>query len=219
MFAYLALAGLQMYGSYQQGQITQENGELQNQIANFNSQFAELDAYNARQKGSSDAARYESQVDQTQAAGKAAEAGAGVDVGYGTAKDITAANSIAATQNTLQIQRAANNTAMGYENQAVNIRLGGATAVVQAGLTASSQEMSGLMNAASTTVAGYAYSQNTGKGQLSNTGSNTGFQWSKPVADMWAAPGGDSMTAPQTAPQTALASSSGWGTSFSQETA
>lgn len=172
MGAYLALAGLQLAGSYQMASITRQNGELQNDIANMNSQFAELDAFNARAKGQTDAARYGEQIQKVQAADKAAEAGAGITIGYGTAKDIDTDNKIAGMVNTLQIQRQAQNQAAGFQNQAINIRLGGSMTQLQSNLNASAQQMSGLTSAISTGVAGYAYSQSTGKGTTSHTGTD-----------------------------------------------
>lgn len=172
-YGYIALAALQLYGSYQMSQITRENGELQDKIADFNSQFAELDAFNARAKGQGDAARYGEQIDQVQASDKAAEAGAGITIGYGTSADIDSDNKVAGMNNVLQIQRAAQNQAVGYENQAINIRLGGSQAQLQSGLNASAQQYSGVMSAAGTLMAGYANSESTGKGSSSRTGTDS----------------------------------------------
>jgi hypothetical protein len=224
MGAYMALAGLQLYGSYQMSNITRQNGELQNNIAQFNSQFAELDAFNARATGQTNAARYGEQIDETQGADKAAEAGAGISIGYGTAADVDADNKIAGQTNVLQIQRAAQNQAVGYENQAINIRLGGSQTQLQSDLNASAQQESGVINAASSTVAGYAYSQSTGKGTSSRTGSDASPTFSK-QANINLTSAGDGILANSAyssygrSPDGKSYTGTGYSDSFSQETA
>jgi hypothetical protein len=197
MFAYLALAALQVVGGFQQADITRKNGDLQNDIAEMNAKFADLDAFNARAQGQSNAARYDSTVNQTIAADKAAYAGAGVDVGYGTAKDIEADNKIAATNNVLQIKRQAENQAVGFQTQAINIRLGGHMTQLQSNLNAASEESAGIMKGISTGISGYAYGESTGKGVASKTGSDGKPTYDK-MADVHIKESGDGIRAPAT---------------------
>lgn len=184
MYAYLAMAALQVVGGFQSADITRQNGELQNKIADMNAQFAKLDAFNARATGQTNAARYAAQIDQVQGADKAALAGSNTDVGYGTARDISADNKIAGMANVLQIQRAAQNKAAGLDNQAINIQLGGAQKVLQAGLDASAQEAGGIASAFKTGISGYDYDQSTGKGNSSRTGEDSAPTYDRKVASL-----------------------------------
>lgn len=172
MEAFLALAALQAVGGFQMAQITRQNGELQNDIADMNAKYADLDAFNAIAEGQGIAAKYEGSANSVIGADKAAFAGAGVAIGYGTAGDVITDNRIAAKNNVLQIQREAQNKAVGFKTQGINLRLGGQMSKLQANLNASSQQMAGVTSAVSTGVSGYAYSQTTGKGTTSKTGTD-----------------------------------------------
>lgn len=178
MGAFLALAALQAVGGFQQAEMTRQNGVLQNDIADMNAKYADLDAWNAIAEGQGVAAKYEGEANQVIGADKAAFAGAGVDVGYGTAGDVIADNKIAAKNNVLQIQRQAQMKAAGFKTQGINLRLGGQMAMLQSNLTASAEQGAGVMKAISTGIAGYTYSQGTGKGTASKTGTD-----SSPVYD------------------------------------
>lgn len=195
MYAYLALAALQLVGGFQQADITRKNGDLQYDIADMNAKFAELDAFNSIATGQGTAAKYATTVNQTQAADKAAYASEGVDVNYGTAKNVESDNRVAGLNNTLQIQRQAQNQAVGFQTQAINIRLGGHMTQLQSNLNAASQESSGIMKAISTGVAGYAYGESTGKGNSSRTGTDSKPTYDK-MADIHVKESGDGVRAP-----------------------
>jgi hypothetical protein len=181
MYAFLALAGLQAIGGIQQAQITRANGDLQNDIADMNAKYADLDAFNAIAEGQGNAARYESSANQAIAADKTAFAGAGVSIGYGTANDVVTDNKIAATNNVLQIQRQAQNKAAGFQTQGINIRLGGRMSQLQSNLNASAEQGAGILKAVATGVSGYAYDQSTGKGTTSKTGTDSSPTYDKGV--------------------------------------
>lgn len=181
MPVFLALAALQAVGGFQQAQITRQNGDLQYDIAKMNAKYAELDAFNARAEGQGNAAKYESQANQVIGADKAAFAGAGVSIGYGTANDVVTDNKIAAKNNVLQIQRQAQNKAVGYETQGINILLGGRMQQLQSGLNAAAEQSAGIMKAVATGVSGYAYSQTTGKGTTSKTGTDSSPTYDRPI--------------------------------------
>lgn len=197
MWAYLALAAVQVVGGFQQADIIRQNGKLQGDMADMNARFAEVDAYNAREAGYSNAAKYETQIDQTVGAVKGAYAGANVDVKYGTASDVQTDNRVAGFENVLQLRRQAENAALGYQTQAINMRLGGQMTQLNAGLQAASAQASGLMQGIQTSVTGYAFGQSTGKGSTSRTGTDA-----KPVFDkslsMHVNDTGDGVRAPAT---------------------
>lgn len=178
MWAYFALAAVQAVGGFQQADIIRQNGKLQGDVADMNARFAEVDAYNAREAGYSNAAKYETQIDQAVGAVKGAYAGSNVDVRYGTASDVQTDNKVAGFENVLQLRRQAENAALGYQTQAINMRLGGQMTQLNAGLQAASAQASGLMQGIQTSVTGYAFGQSTGKGSTSRTGTDA-----KPVFD------------------------------------
>ncbi len=172
MWAYLALAAVQAVGGYEQAALTRQNGQLQQNIANMNAKYAELDAYNAFKSGLSRAATEQTKVDQVLATQKAQEAGAGVQVGYGTAAALSANSELTGQINALTIQRNARYAAMGYQTQAINLRLGGEMTALKSNLAASEQQTQGLFQAAGTTVSGYGTYYSQGKGNSSRTGTN-----------------------------------------------
>lgn len=195
MYAYAALAALQLIGGFQQGSIIRANGDLQANIANMNARFSELDAYNALTSGYSNAAKYANTINSTVASDRAAYAGEGVSVGYGTAAAVQSDNRIAGLVNTLQMQRSARDQAMGYEGQAINIRVGGAMTSLQFRLNASAAEFQGVAGAASTGISGYDRSLSTGKGNTSRTGTND-QSWKNTMTDIHVSPDGGSMYSP-----------------------
>lgn len=197
MWVYLVLAAMQAISGVQNAQITRQNGALQNDIAQANAKYADLDAFNAIAKGQGDSAKYEGKADQAIDAGKAAFAGANVDISYGTAGDVISDNKVAATNNVLAIQRDAQMKAAGYVTQGINLRLGGQMQQLQSNLNASAQQGAGLMQAAATGVAGYAYSQGTGKGTASKTGTDSSPIYNK-ATTMNINPSGDGVVGAKT---------------------
>lgn len=177
MTAFFALAGLQLVGGFQQADIIRKNGALQQRIAQMNAEFADYDAEQALQAGYTEAAQYKNVVDSTIATQRSAQATNGVQLGYGSEASVEAESKIAGMVNTLQIQRHARETAMGYETQKININLGGAMKELQAGLDAGSAQFKGITGAAQTTLSGYEFSHSTGTGNTSRTGSSDKPTW------------------------------------------
>ncbi len=172
MYAQLALAAIQAVGGFQQADIIRQNGDLQAGVQEMNKQFADVDAFNAVKAGYSDAARYQSVIDQTQSKVRGAYASEGVSVGYGTAGDVEKDNHIAGLINTLQIQRHAQDTAVGYKTQSLNLQMGANMTRLQAGLSASAAESSGIMKAAGSVVTGYQMDNLTGRGRDKDSGTS-----------------------------------------------
>lgn len=195
MYAYIALAALQAVGGFQQADTIRKNGDLQAQVSQFNKQFADIDAHNALTNGYGQAARYQTIVDSTIGAGRAAYASQNVQVGYGTAGDVERDNRIAGLVNTLQIQKSARDQAVGYQAQSINLQLGGKMIQLQSNLQANAAQSGGIMQAASTAVAGYERSQSTGKGNTSRTGTND-QSWKADSKTMHVTDDGAGMKAP-----------------------
>ena len=105
MWAFLALAGVQAIGGFQQADVIRSNGELQTNIDDMNASFANYNAYQANAAGLSRAAQYADVVDSTNAAVRGAYAASNVTIGYGTAGEVSANNTVAGMVNSLQLQK------------------------------------------------------------------------------------------------------------------
>lgn len=196
MFAYMALAGLQAAGGFQEADIIRQNGDLQASIQQMNSKYADLDAYNALSAGYANSAKYEGAVDRANSKVRGAYASEGVAVGYGTAGDVEKDNRIAGMVNSLQIQRTARDQAMGYQTQAINFKLGSDMTQIQGGLNASLSSLSGITKGAGSLISGYTFDQSTGKGKDSNTGTND-QSWNAPTHEVQMTSDGKGMAPPQ----------------------
>lgn len=193
MWAYALLAGAQLIGGYQQGDAIKGSAEVQKSINDMNAQFQELDAFDAQKAGYSKAARYQSVVDSTIGKQRTALASEHVDVGYGTAADVQAESKLTGMLNVLEIQRQGREAAHGFQMQAINTRLGGEMATLQANMDASSAENRGFTSALSTGVSGYSHMQSTGTGLGSKSGTNSAPTWRPNTASSYTdknAPGG-----------------------------
>lgn len=195
MYALIALAAIQTVGGFQQADTIRKNGDIQAEVNNFNAKFADIDAHNALASGYSDAARYDKVIDSVVSSGRAAYASEGVSVGYGTAGDMEKSNKIAGLVNSLQIQRQARDAAMGYETQAINLRMGGQMIQLQSNLQANAAASGGAMQGAQTGINAYMRDQSTGKGNTSRTGTND-QAWKVGSTDMHVTPSGDGFSRP-----------------------
>lgn len=154
-YAQIAMAGLQLAGSYFQAQNARETAKLNRDIADMNAEFAELDAYNTKVEGFTDIARYQKVIDQTLSEQQANLAAADVDVNYGTAADIQSETRFVAELNKMEMAKQAEEGAAGYKTQARAHRMSGAIGYGQGIAQAGSIQAQGLMNAGSTALSGY----------------------------------------------------------------
>ena len=121
---YGGLAALQLAGGYFAAQNVRDTAELNEDIANMNAEFAELDAYDAEIEGETQVAQYQSTVDQTLSAQKVAFAVADVDATYGSAAEVVKETKFIADLNKMEIEKQAQEKALGYQRQARDYRLG-----------------------------------------------------------------------------------------------
>ncbi len=182
MWAYVALAAAQVIGGYQQSEIIKQSADMKKSVDDMNAKFADLDAFNATAQGYSEAARYSTVADQTIAAQRSAYAGANVSLGYGTAGDVEKDSSVTKLVNTLELQRQGRAKALGYQQQALNTRLGGEMAQLQGAMDAGAAQNHGVMSAASTLVNGYERYKTSGVGNQKLSGSQTTPSYTKPGA-------------------------------------
>ena len=124
--ALLAVAGLKLAGGYFAAQNIKETAKLNREIAEMNAEFAELDAYDALIDGGTQKAEYQKVVDRTLGEQKANMLAADIDVSYGSAASIEQETRFTAELNKFELEKRAQETALGYTNQAREYRHGGA---------------------------------------------------------------------------------------------
>lgn len=153
--AAIASSIFQIWSGVQQAETIRANAALSKEIADMNAGYAELDAYNAEQDGLSQEARYQSAIDQIVGSQRVAFAAADVDVNFGTAKAVQEESKLAGFLNRLDIINQAHKVALGYKNQARNIRISGAMGMAQANYNAGAVQNAGIMQGVSTGISGW----------------------------------------------------------------
>lgn len=156
---YGALAGLQLAGGYFASQNIKATAELNRDIADMNAEFAELDAYDSELEGYTRQARYQSVIDNTLAEQQAILAAQDVDVNYGSAASIAEETRFLGQLNLMEIQKQAQEEAMGYRRQARDYRMGSALDYADARGRAGQAIFSGVTGAAKSGLTGYERSR------------------------------------------------------------
>lgn len=158
-FLYGGLAALQITGGYFASQNIKDTAKLNREIDEMNAQFAELDAYDALTEGYSKAARYQSIVDQTLADQQTIMAAQDIDVNYGSAASIQQETRFTAELNKMEIEKQAQQQALGYKRQARDYRIKGSLEFAGAKSKASSAMFESVAGAANTSLTGYERSK------------------------------------------------------------
>lgn len=150
--------GLQLLGSYLSSQNIREAAKVRKRISEINSEFAELDAYDAEIAGFSQVAEYQVTVDQTLSNQRLAFTSQDVDVNFGSAAELQQETRLVAELNRMEIVKRANERALGLEQQSRDILLQGGINQNDANRKASQTLTLGLLNAGVTGATGYARS-------------------------------------------------------------
>lgn len=154
--AYGAMAGLQLAGGYFASQNIKATAELNKDISDMNAEFAELDMYDATTQGETNQALYQKQIDETLAAQSTIMRAQDIDVNYGSAASVESETRFTGQLNLMQIEKEAQMNALGYKRQARDIRLGGQLQYSADQTRAGQAMFSGIMQAANTSLTGYA---------------------------------------------------------------
>ena len=149
------IAGLQLFQAYGQAQSMEAMGDYQKSMSEINARNAELQAKDAISRGDSAAEEYAKKVNQTVGAQRTAFASQGVDIGYGSAKDIQRETYEIGARDTMTIKNNAFLEAMGYKSQAAEMSRAGRMAQMGARSEAASTLLAGGMNASSTLYSNY----------------------------------------------------------------
>lgn len=153
--AYLALGGLQLWSGLQQAEQIRANARLTERIGQMNARFAEIDAYEAEKMGYSEAARYQSVVDDVISDQRTIMAANNIDITEGTAKELQEESRLTGFLNTLDLQKAARAKALGLKIEASNMRLGVDLNRIQSDINADASVRAGVMGAARYGVEAY----------------------------------------------------------------
>lgn len=163
MSAQLALYGaqgaLQLAGGYFAAQNVRETARINQEIAEMNAEFAELDAQEAFLQGETQKARYQSVVDDTLSKQRLALTAQNVDTGFGTAASIAEETKFTSDLNKMEIEKRAQEAALGYKNQAREFRMSGAMGVSQGEQRASQIQFQSVLQGAESGVTGYVRSR------------------------------------------------------------
>lgn len=128
----------------------QQAAQLTYNLAQVNAKYALVDANNATLMGYTQEARYASVINQTVSKQRAAYAGAGADVGYGTAAAVQDQTKETGLLNQLDMLSQAHAKALGFQNESRNILQGASVAQDQAEMNANGVASSAAIGAAGT---------------------------------------------------------------------
>ena len=154
-YAYAGLAAFQVVTGLQQADLMREANQVTQRIAEMNAAYAEHDAWEVAKYGETQAARYQTDIDQTIATQRTVMAAQGVDTTSGTAKEIQEETRLTGFLNTLDIKSQAQSKAMGIRREASNIRLNAAQRTAQTELDASSTTRSAMIGGVQSGISAY----------------------------------------------------------------
>ena len=156
---YGGMAALQLAGGYFASQNIKDTARLNQDIAEMNAEFAELDAYDAIIAGETQKAKYQANVDQILSEQQARLAATGVDVTYGSVGEIQEETRFISELNKMEIEKQAQEQALGFKRQASQYRFGGFMQMQQAEAEAAQVMFGAVTSAAQTGLTGYARSK------------------------------------------------------------
>lgn len=159
MVALFALAAYQAVSALKQADEIRQSAELTNRLNEVNAKYADIDAYETEKFGFTEAASYQPNIDKTLAAQRSGYASQNVDINFGTAADVQEETKLVGNLNILDIQNQARMKALGFKQQAANIRSGMSVTKSQAEINSNSVASSGVTNAAGTAFRGWAAEQ------------------------------------------------------------
>lgn len=159
---YAAIAGMQLLQGIQQANNIQKQAELQKKLDELNIEQAQLDAFMAEADGYTQEARYQNVIDQIKSAQEVAFIAQDVDPSFGTARDIQEESTVNANLNKIDIQNQAHMKALGFQNQAINMRTQSKLNSLAAETYAINVRNSAILGAAGTAAKGFEGSPKSG---------------------------------------------------------
>jgi len=152
---YGGVAALELAGGYFASQNIKATAKLNQEIADQNAEFAELDAYDALAEGQTQQARYQGVIDDVLAEQQLIQAAQDVDTSYGTASAKKEEAKFTGMMNLMEIEKASQEKALGYISQANDFRNTGALQRADANMKAATTMFNSVAGAAKTGLTGY----------------------------------------------------------------
>ena len=150
------IAGATLINGLNQASAVKSQARLNRNIAEFNADLVDHDAWEAEKFGYTQSARYQSTIDSTAADQQVAFASQGVDTTFGTAARLQEETHLTGFLNNLDLHRIARSNAKGLRSQASSMRLQGIMGTYQANIDASAIKTQAALSAANTGLAGYS---------------------------------------------------------------
>lgn len=144
--AALGMAGVQILSGFLQAEMVKRQAKTQADIAEYNAQLAEYDAWKTEAYGQTLIAASQNQIDQARGTTKVFAGSLGIKV-EGSLAEIQAQNELNSLVNKVSISNRANEQAMGYKRQASQLRLGASLTRLQANVQSSSLIMGSIAQA------------------------------------------------------------------------
>lgn len=170
-----ALAGYQVISGFQQAEMVREGAKLNRELADMNADAALIDAYHAEVDGLTMEARYGQVIEQTLDTQTAIFAHKGVNANFGTAAAIQAESKLNGKLNQMDIRNQAHSKALGYENQASNIRLQARLNSLASNTQAAAIQGAALINGGATALSGYSKFKGPALSEEGGGGSGSGL--------------------------------------------
>lgn len=158
----VAVGGLGVLSGMKTASDTMQQGELKNKLEQINAKYADIDAAETKVYGFTQAARYQRVIDQTTSQQRAGYAAQNVDSSSGTAAEVIADSKVTGMLNQIDMEKQAREKALGFTQQAMNIRTGASVGLSQAEINADAEGTKGVLGGIQTGISltGYGYGRN-----------------------------------------------------------
>ena len=145
----LGMAGTQILSGFLQAEMVKRQAKTQSDIAEFNAQLAQYDAWKVTAYGQTLVAASQNELDQVRGTTKVYASSKGIEV-EGSLADVAAENELNSLMMKMNIDNRTTEQAMGYTRQARQIRLGSSLNTLEANVKASSSIMGSFAQAGGT---------------------------------------------------------------------
>lgn len=156
LIAAAGLGAFQVISGFHQADSIRRQASITKKINEMNAQFIEVDAYEAEKFGFTEAAAYQTDIDQTIGSQRAGYAGQNVDVNFGTAAEVQGETQLTGFLNIIDIKARARAKSLGLKRDAITMRLNGQMQGQQAAIQAGNAQLQGITNAAQVGISAYA---------------------------------------------------------------
>lgn len=161
----LGMAGTQILSGFLQAEMVRRQAKTQADIAEFNAQLAEYDAWKVTAYGQTLVAASQNQIDQARGSMKVFAGSRGIQVD-GSLAEVAAENELNGLVMKMNIENRTTEQAMGYTRQARQIRLGSSLNTLDASVKASSSILGGFAQAGGTVGASALANEKITKDEL-----------------------------------------------------